>query len=117
MISVKEVVRQARVNALQDVDADDFAFNDKAMLDALNDAVQRALKLKPILRWTNTYTYKQPEDFRVSSIDDTLDINPEYEEALMMGTAANICTRLQADEAMQKNGQRFEQEFIALMRM
>ena len=117
MISVREVVRQARVNALQDVDADDFAFNDKAMIDALNDAVQRALKLKPILLWTNTYTRKRPEEFSVSSLDDTIDIKDEYEEALMMGTAANLCTRLQADEAMQKNGQRFEQEFVALMKM
>lgn len=112
MISVKELVRQARVNGLQDVDADEYHYNDKAMVDAVNDTVQTALKLKPILRWTDTRTYKEPEAFIVNSINDTLDIKAEYEPALMNGVCANICKRMQADEGMKQMMQVFEQEFV-----
>lgn len=112
MISVKELVRQARVNGLQDVDADEYHYNDKAMIDAVNDTVQTALKLKPILRWTDTRTYKEPDAFIVNSIDDTLDIKAEYESSLMNGVCANICKRMQADEGMKQMMQVFEQEFV-----
>lgn len=117
MIPAKEILRQVRVNALQDVDADDAHFNDRALLDALNDTIQTALKLKPILLWTDTWRYKSPDDFRIESIDDEIGFPSEYEEALVMGTAANVCNRLLADEAMQRAGQRFEQDFIAQMGM
>lgn len=117
MLSVKELIRQARVNGLQDVDAADPKFNDKALIDALNDTIQTALKLKPILRWTDTHTYKEAKDFAVSSAGDTVAFPEEYESALVNGICAEVCKRVRADEPMARMFQVFEQAFLTEMRI
>lgn len=116
-ISVAEVIRQARVNMLKDVDADDFQFGDKELLDGLNHAIQRALKLKPILKWTDTHTYSDPVAFTVSSTEGAVNLPEHYEEALVMGTCEQVCNSLQADQAMAQAKQKYAEQFITLMRM
>lgn len=119
-ISVAEVIRQARVNMLKDVDADDFQFGDKELLDGLNHAIQRALKLKPILKWTDTHTYSDPAAFMVSSAEDedtVVNLPEHYEEALVMGTCEQVCNSLQADQAMAQAKQKYAEQFVMLMRM
>ena len=116
-ISAAEVIRQARVNMLKDVDADDFQFGDKELLDGLNHAIQRALKLKPILKWTDTHTYSDPVAFAVSSAEDTVNLPEHYEEALVMGTCEQVCNSLQADQAMAQAKQKYAEQFMMLMRM
>ena len=116
-ISAAEVIRQARVNMLKDVDADDFQFGDKELLDGLNHAVQRALKLKPILKWTDTHTYSEPAAFTVSRAEGTVNLPEHYEEALVMGTCEQVCNSLQADQAMAQAKQKYAEQFMMLMRM
>lgn len=116
-ISVTEVIRQARVNMLKDVDADDFQFGDKELLDGLNHAIQRALKLKPILKWTDTHTYSDPAAFTVYSAEGTVNLPEHYEEALVMGTCEQVCNSLQADQAMAQAKQKYAEQFMMLMRM
>lgn len=117
MISVREVLRQARVNVLRDTDADDFEFGDRELLDALNDTIQTALKLKPILLWTDTHTYREASAFKVSSADGSVDFPEDLEEALVMGVCGNVCEGLQADAGMLQAAQRYEQKFVQLVRM
>lgn len=117
MLSVKEILRQARVNLLRDVDADDLAFNDKELLDALNHTVQRALKLKPILAWTDTHTYTDPIVFRVATVEDTLDLPEDLFEAMVAGVGEQVCGSLQADQAMAQAQQRYAAQFVQLVKM
>lgn len=117
MISVAEIIRQTRVNILRDVDADDFVFPEKMVVDGINHAVQRALKLKPILAWTDTHTYSAPISFRIVASGDTIKLPDEYEEAIVMGTCEYLCGHLDADAPMLQAQQRYAAAFIQLMRI
>lgn len=116
-MQASEILRQVRVNVLKDVDADEFQFGDKELLDGLNHAIQRALKLKPILKWTDTHTYLNESAFRVATAQSDVQIPDDYLEALVMGTCEQVCNSLQADQAMMAAKQKYAEQFMALMRM
>lgn len=117
MISVTEIIRQVRVNILRDVDEDEFIFPEKMILDGINNTIQRALKLKPILAWTDTHTYSAPSYFRISTNGDSINLPDEYEEAITMGTCEYLCGHLDADAPMLQAQQRYAATFIQLMRL
>ena len=117
MIRVSEIIRQARVNVLRDVDADEYQFNDKELLDAVNNTVQRALKLKPILQWTDTHTYRDASAFRAATADSTIPLPDDLFEALVVGTCEQVCGGLQADQAMLAAQQRYASAFVQLVRV
>lgn len=112
-----EVIRQARVNMMRDVDADDFAFPDKMIIDGINHTIQRALKLKPILAWTDTHTYSAPSYFRFATAEDEIRLPDEYGEAIVAGTCAYLCSNVDADTPLLQAQQRYEATFIQLMRL
>lgn len=112
-----EIIRQVRVNIMRDVDADDFAFPDKMVIDGINHAIQRALKLKPILAWTDTHTYSAPISFRVVASGDAIKLPDEYEEAIVMGACEFLCGSLEADAPMLQAQQRYAAAFVQLMRI
>lgn len=112
-----EILRQVRVNVLRDVDADEFQFNDKELLDGLNHTIQRMLKLRPILKWTDTHTYQNESAFRVATAQSDVQIPDDYLEALIQGTCEQVCNSLQADQAMMAAKQKYAEQFMALMRL
>ena len=116
-MEASEILRQVRVNVLKDVDADEFQFNDKALLDGLNNAIQRALKLKPILKWTDTHTYQNESAFRVATAGSEVKLPDDLFEALVAGTCEQVCNSLQADQAMAQAYQKYAEQFMMLMRM
>ena len=116
-MEASEILRQVRVNVLKDVDADEFQFGDKELLDGLNHAIQRALKLKPILKWTDTHTYLNESAFRVAAADGEVNLPEDLFEALVNGTCEQVCNSLQADQSMMAAKQKYAEQFMMLMRM
>lgn len=128
MIVAKEVIRKCRVHLLKDVDADDYVWSDKRLLDALNNAIQKALRIRPLLQWETIRICHPAEDFIVEAltyedeetgeeVDTIIPFPASYEEALVYGTASDIYINLDADQAMQQQGQNFEGKFLQLLRI